>query len=40
VAAGEGLQLGPVVGPDHQDETPIAVANPIYLDVDGDGFKP
>jgi hypothetical protein len=40
VAAGEGLKLGPVVGPDHQDEPPIAVANPIYVDMDGNGFQP
>jgi len=40
VAAGEGKQLGPVVGPDHAKEMPTAVANPIFVDVDGNGFKP
>src|SRR5690606_214414 len=40
VAAGEGLTLGPVVGPDHQDDIPIAVSNPIYVDVGADGFQP
>ncbi len=40
VAAGQGLKLGPVVGPSHQDDTPTAVANPIYVDVDADGFRP
>ncbi len=40
VAAGEGLQLGPVVGPDHMKDIPTAVANPIYLDVEADGFQP
>jgi hypothetical protein len=40
VAAGEGKELGPVVGPDHAKEMPTAVANPIFVDVDGDGFKP
>ncbi len=38
--AGEGLTLGPVVGPDHQGEMPVAVANPIFVDVDANGFQP
>ncbi|HEY2841386.1 MAG TPA: CehA/McbA family metallohydrolase, partial [Pirellulales bacterium] len=38
--AGEGKQLGPVVGPDHAKEMPTALGNPIFVDVDGDGFKP
>jgi hypothetical protein len=38
VATGQGLKLGPVVGPAQQDEEPIAVSNPIFVDVDGDGF--
>jgi hypothetical protein len=47
--AGEGLQLGIVYGPlpvgDEQSygssgaDMPVAVANPIYIDVNGDGFK-
>lgn len=39
VAAGENSTLGPVMGPDHGKDMPIAVSNPIYVDVDGDGFK-
>ncbi len=40
VAAGEGKELGPVVGPDQAKQMPTAVANPIFVDVDGGGFKP
>jgi hypothetical protein len=40
VAVGEDLKLGPVVGPQRQDDPPIAVANPIYVDVNADGFRP
>ncbi len=40
VAAGEGKQLGPVVGPDQAKEMPTAVSNPIFVDIDGAGFKP
>ncbi len=36
---GEGLTLGPVMGPDQGKLPPVAVANPIFLDVDGSGFK-
>lgn len=32
--------LGPVMGPDHANDPPVAVSNPIFVDVDGDGFKP
>ncbi len=49
-AAGEGLQLGVVYGPlpvagEREFEStgadmPVAVANPIYVDVDGNGFQP
>ena len=38
--AGEGVGLGPVMGPDHEKDMPTAVGNPIFVDVDGDGFKP
>jgi hypothetical protein len=38
--AGEEKQLGPVVGPDHAKEMPTAVGNPIFVDIDGGGFKP
>ena len=36
---GEGLTLGAVMGPDQAKLPPAAVANPIFLDVDGSGFK-
>ncbi len=38
--AGEGRGLGPVMGPDHETDMPTAVGNPIFVDIDGDGFKP
>lgn len=38
--AGEGLKLGAVMGPDAGEAMPVAVANPIFVDVDGDGFEP
>ncbi|MFO1063715.1 MAG: CehA/McbA family metallohydrolase [Pirellulales bacterium] len=37
---GEGLKLTEIMGPDRKDMPPTAVANPIYLDVDGNGFQP
>jgi hypothetical protein len=37
---GEKLGLGAVMGPDHGKDQPVAVSIPIYLDVDGNGFKP
>lgn len=41
VAIGEGMKLRPVMGPLWGGENPpIAVANPIFVDVDGNGFKP
>jgi hypothetical protein len=39
VAVGENLQLGPVMGPEHGRTRPVAVSNPIFVDVDGGGFK-
>jgi hypothetical protein len=39
-AIGEQSRLGPVMGPEHADDRPVAVSNPIFVDVDGDGFKP
>lgn len=36
---GEGLQLGEVMGTEFGKNPPVAVANPIYLDIDGSGFK-
>ncbi len=38
--AGEGKELGPVMGPDHGKDMPCAVGNPIFVDVDGGGFEP
>jgi hypothetical protein len=32
-------RLGPVMGPDHADDRPVAFSNPIFVDVDGNGFK-
>ncbi len=40
IAAGERLKLGRVMGPVHGELMPIAISNPIYIDVDGDGFQP
>ncbi len=39
-AAGEGLKLGPVMGPQWGNQMPVVVSNPIFVDVDGGGFKP
>ncbi|MFG0333091.1 MAG: CehA/McbA family metallohydrolase [Maioricimonas sp. JB049] len=40
ITGGEGLQLGPVVGPARSQTPPAALSNPIYVDVDGGGFTP
>ena len=40
VAAGEGMQLGKVYGMDRGAAMPVAVSNPIFVDVDGNGFQP
>jgi hypothetical protein len=37
---GEGSRLGAVMGPDHAKDLPVAISNPIFVDVDGGGFKP
>jgi hypothetical protein len=37
-AIGEKSKLGPVMGPDHAADHPVAVSNPIFVDVDGGGF--
>ena len=37
--AGEGLNLGPVYGADRGKAMPVAVANPIFVDVGGNGFQ-
>ena len=39
VAAGEGLTLGKVYGNSRGKLMPIAVSNPIFVDVDNNGFK-
>ena len=39
VAAGESSKLGPFHG-GFASQIPTAVSNPIFIDVDGDGFKP
>lgn len=39
VAAGEQSRLGPVMGPAHENDIPVAVCNPIFVDVDGNGFQ-
>jgi hypothetical protein len=36
---GEHSVLGPVVGPDRARDRPVALANPIFADVDGGGFR-
>jgi hypothetical protein len=36
---GEQSKLGSVMGPDHAEDRPVAVSNPIFVDVDGGGFK-
>ena len=40
VAVGENFKLGPVMGPEHGSDVPIAVSNPIFVDVDGGGSQP
>ncbi len=40
VAVGENSKLGHVMGPLRGGMKPIAVTNPIYVDVDGSGFQP
>jgi hypothetical protein len=36
---GEGLQLGAIYGPKQGNRPPCAVSNPIFVDVDGNGFQ-
>jgi hypothetical protein len=40
LTAGEESQLGIVMGRQNAGITPIAVSNPIFVDVDGGGFQP
>ena len=37
---GEESTLGPVMGPTHGADQPVAISNPIFIDVDGQGFEP
>ena len=39
-ACGEGQKLGIVYGEAAGAAMPTVVANPIFVDVDGDGFEP
>jgi hypothetical protein len=39
-AIGEGLDLTAVQGPNYGKHPPTALANPIFVDVDGNGFQP
>src|SRR5205814_2052277 len=39
-AIGERSRLGPVMGPEHGNDRPVAVSNPISVDVDDGGFQP
>jgi hypothetical protein len=39
-AIGERSRLGPVMGPEHGKDRPVAVSNPIFVDADGGGFQP
>lgn len=36
---GENSALGPVAGPTHETDLPVALSNPIFVDVDGGGFQ-
>ena len=36
---GEGLKLGPIMGPQNGEAPPVAVCNPIFVDYDGQGFQ-
>lgn len=38
-AIGENGTLGPVMGPNYGQGKPIAVSNPIFVDLAGDGFQ-
>ena len=39
VAAAEGRHLGKVFGPEQGELMPVAISNPIFVDVSGDGFQ-
>ncbi len=37
---GDDLKLGVVMGDERGEKAPVALTNPIFVDIDGDGFKP
>jgi hypothetical protein len=39
VAVGEDAEIGEVMGPMWGRQNPVAISNPIFVDVDGGGFK-
>ncbi len=39
VVAGEKSKLGPVLGPGWGNRQPVAISNPIFVDVGNDGFQ-
>ncbi len=39
LAIGEGLRLGDVLGPNYGRMPPVALSNPVFVDVDGNGFQ-
>jgi hypothetical protein len=39
-AIGQEMKLGRVMGPDWGKQPPVAVSNPIFVDIDANGFKP
>ncbi len=39
LAIGQGLQLGDVLGPNYGRMPPVALSNPVFVDVDGNGFQ-
>ncbi len=40
VAIGESTTLGPVMGARRGSANPVAVSNPVFVDIDGSGFRP
>jgi hypothetical protein len=34
------MNLGPVVGSKRANGNPVALTNPLFVDVDGNGFEP
>ena len=40
VAGNRSTKLGDVMGPSGGDQYPAALTNPVFVDIDGNGFKP